>query len=138
MVQRRESGREEINIIELEGGTRIALPGWMLDGVHCQQLPQEARPRIGIGAFVRLAELTAQANCLGVEVPTMTNPSPSTQGKHAVHEPVDLSASAVAAGQDRPVEPAARSQENSMPPIADAAPAERWTTQGGNPAKEQR
>lgn len=138
MVQRGVSRGEEIYNIELEGGIRVAVPGWMLDAVECQQLPQESRPRIGIEALVRLVELTARGNCRGVEVPTMLNPTPLTQGTHAVRENLKLSASAVAAGQKRPVEPAARNPENPMPPTADAADAEHWTTGEVTPPKEQR
>ena len=138
MVQRWVSGREEVSIVELEGGIRITVPGWMLDGVQCQQLPQEARPRIAIEALVRLAELTGKANGPGVEVPTKSNSTPLTQGKHAVRENLDLSASAVAAGQERPLEPAAGTQENPVPPTADAAHAVRGTTGRIHQPKEPR
>jgi hypothetical protein len=52
----RYRGGEEF-VIELDERTAIAVPGWMLDPVFCQQLVVETRPRLGLGALRDLRRL---------------------------------------------------------------------------------
>jgi hypothetical protein len=44
-------------VIQLHDEVQVAVPGWMLDPVCCQQLTDETRPRIAVSALCTLGEL---------------------------------------------------------------------------------
>jgi hypothetical protein len=44
-------------VIKLRDDVQVAVPSWMLDPVSCQQLTDEARPRIAVSALSELREL---------------------------------------------------------------------------------
>ena len=46
-----------MDIVQRPDGLQIAVPRWMLDPLVCQQLPQEAKPRVALRVLLRLAEL---------------------------------------------------------------------------------
>jgi hypothetical protein len=51
---------------------QIAVPGWMLDPVHCQQLTEEARPRVAVAALCALRALVDSQSGLAATSPDAT------------------------------------------------------------------
>ena len=114
VVRTRRRGPEAIDIVQRSDGLQIAVPRWMLDPLACQQLPQEAKPRVALRALVRLAELVrtrdlpvgAEASVLGV--------SPPTQDHHASKENPTLLSTAITAAQENALAPVPRSDSRSV------------------------
>ena len=46
---------EEVLVVKVPQGFQIAVPGWMLDAIHCSRLPQEERQRVALAALLELA-----------------------------------------------------------------------------------
>jgi hypothetical protein len=44
-------------IVRLQEGLRIAVPTWMLDAIFCDQLKEEASPRVAVFALLSLSDL---------------------------------------------------------------------------------
>jgi hypothetical protein len=48
---------EQSFVVKLPDGLQIAVPAWMLDPVHCGQLPQRDQPSIALEALLELTQL---------------------------------------------------------------------------------
>lgn len=105
-----------IDIVELPEGFRIAVPRWMLDSVTCGQLPQEAKPRAGLKALLRLVELL---NRLPAHFQrAVSEASPPTKGEHASNSIDPILSTLTAPSQEEPLGSIARSDAPAVPPGA--------------------
>ena len=91
---------DEIDIVQLPQGFQIAVPRWMFDPLICSQLPQEAKPRVGLSALLRLAEFFDKQRLLVSDDVALSDTSPSTKGHHVSRQKPLLSSSPVAPAQE--------------------------------------
>jgi hypothetical protein len=54
---------EQSFVVKLPEGLQIAVPAWMLDPVHCGQLPQRDQPLIALEALLDVAQFI-ETHCL--------------------------------------------------------------------------
>jgi hypothetical protein len=114
VVRARRRGPDAIDIVQRPDGLQIAVPRWMLDPLACQQLPQEAKPRVALRALLRLAELVrtrdlpvrAEASVLGV--------SPPAQDYHASKENPTLLSAAITPTQENALASVPRTDARSV------------------------
>jgi hypothetical protein len=109
VVRALRTGQERILIVRLPDGFQIAVPSWMLDPVFCSQLPQEAKPRIGLTALWQLVELVQAQSLHRRGQHSESGASPSTKGKHAPR-------------QENSLLPAEAGAEQQASVMAEAAP----------------
>jgi hypothetical protein len=132
VIRTRRRGEDAIDIVQRPDGLQIAVPRWMLDPLVCQQLPQEAKPRVALRALLRLTELVTTRDLpVGTEA-SVLDVSPSTQGHHASKENPTLLSAAVAPAQENALAPVPRSDSCSVSSvIGPAASASRAHHRGG-------
>ena len=111
-TQRR--GPDAIDIVQRPDGLQIVVPRWMLDPLACQQLPQEAKPRVALRVLLRLAELLKTRDLpVGAET-SVLGVSPPTQGHHASNEKSIPLSVAVAPPQENALAPVPRSDSGPV------------------------
>jgi hypothetical protein len=107
---------DEIDSVQLPEGFQIAVPRWMLDPVACSQLPQEAKPRVAVGALLRLADLLQSHDLPQTQSAACLDTSPLTKGKHVSSRPeLNLSTSPTAASQEDALGEASRISTKPLP-----------------------
>lgn len=114
MVRVLRRGDKEVFVVKLPQGLQIAVPGWMLDAIHCGRLPQEARPRVALAALQELAALlNIQRLHFSVSPPNSdsarpieTADAPATKNR--------LSANKPGLSQEGPLGEVSRSQSNPV------------------------
>ena len=123
MVRVLRRGAEEVVVVKLHQGLQIAVPGWMLDAIHCGRLPQEARPRVALAALLELAAL------LNIQRLHFSASPPNSESARLI-ETADapatknrLSASKLGLSQEGPLGEVSRSQSNPVPRTADTVAA---------------
>jgi hypothetical protein len=116
-------GNEEVFVVKLPQGLQIAVPGWMLDAIHCGRLPQEARPRVALAALLELAALlNIQRLHFSASRPNSeASPHPETADARATKN--SLSANQPGLSQEGPLGEVSRSQSNPVRRTADTAVA---------------
>jgi len=92
VVRTRRRGPDAIDIVRRPDGLQIVVPRWMLDPLACQQLPQEAKPRVALRALLRLTDLVPTRDLPVGDEASVLGVSPPTQGDHASKENRSLSA----------------------------------------------
>jgi hypothetical protein len=105
---------EEIDIVQLPEGFQIAVPRWMLDPVTCQQLPQEAKPRVALSALLRLVGIVQKRTLLVGTDAALLDTTPPTKGNHVSKENLTVSSGAVTPAQENALEPVTRTDPGSM------------------------
>jgi hypothetical protein len=73
-------------IIQLDDGTALAVPAWMLDPVFCERLVVEPRPRLGLEALRELRRLIEAHPVSRAVKGGSTDDSSSPSGER--HEPI--------------------------------------------------
>jgi hypothetical protein len=113
-VRARRRGPDAIDIVQRPDGLQIAVPRWMLDPLACQQLPQEAKPRVALGALLRLAELVRTRDLPVRAEASVLEVSPPTQDDHASQENPTLLSAAVTPAQENALASVPRSDAGSV------------------------
>ena len=91
---------EEIDIVQLPDGFQIAVPRWMLDPLTCQQLPQEAKPRVALSTLLRVQELVQRRGLPHGGAVALSDTSPLTKGDHVSKENPTVSSSSTTPPQE--------------------------------------
>ena len=106
---------QAIDVVLLPDGMQIAVPCWMLDPITCSQLSHEPRPRVALGALLRLAEI-AQGGRLSMDAGTPgCETSTSTKGQNVSSKTSSISPSPAAVCQEVALGSLPRSHSGSMP-----------------------
>ena len=114
---------QAIDVVLLPDGMQIAVPRWMLDPIRCSQLSHEPRPRVALGALLRLAEI-AQGGRLSMDAGTPgCETSTSTKGQNVSSKTSSISPSQAAVCQEVALGSFPRSHSGSMPQGVDRIPA---------------
>jgi hypothetical protein len=116
----RRRGRDVIDIVQRPDGLQIAVPRWMLDPLACQQLPQEAKPRVALHALLRLVEMMPTRGLPGGTAASVLGVSPPTKGDHASKENPTVLSGAVASSQKDALAPVPRTDPRSVPSVVDS------------------
>ena len=130
MIRALRRGSEEVFVVKLPQGLQIAVPGWMLDAIHCGRLPQEARPRVALAALLELAALLNIQRLHFPAIPPNSESSPHNETADAPATKNSLSANKPGLSPEGPMGEVSRSQPDPVWRIADAV-----VTRGGvNPS----
>jgi hypothetical protein len=86
----------------------------MLDPLACQQLPQEAKPRIALRALLRLTELVTTRDLPVRAEASVLDALPLTKDDHASKENPTLLSAAVIPAQENALAPVPRSDPHSV------------------------
>jgi len=114
VVRTRRRGPDAIDIVQRPDGLQIAVPRWMLDPLTCQQLPQEAKPRVALRALLRLTELVTTRDLPGGAQASVLEVSPQIQDDHATKENPTLLSTAITAAQENALASIPRSDSGSV------------------------
>jgi len=114
VVRTRRRGPDAIDIVQRPDGLQIAVPRWMLDPLTCQQLPQEAKPRVALRALLRLTELVTTRDLPSGAQASVLEVSPQIQDDHATKENPTLLSTAITAAQENALAPVPRSDSGSV------------------------
>jgi hypothetical protein len=127
---------DEIDIVELPEGFRIAVPRWMLDPLACSQLPQEAKPRVALNTLWRLVEMIQSYRLPDRSHTAGSDTPPQTKGKHVSRKKTNLSSSPVASSQEDALGKVPRTSTRAVSSGVNSDPAASRAQ--GVPGKEPR
>jgi hypothetical protein len=114
VIRTQRRGPDAIDIVQRADGLQIAVPRWMLDPLVCQQLPQEAKPRIALRALLRLAELVRTRDLPVRAEASVLEVARQIQDDHATQENPTLLSTAVTPAQENALAPVARTDAGSV------------------------
>jgi len=106
---------EESFVVKLPQGLQIAVPGWMLDPVHCSQLQQRDHPLIALKAVLELAELIETYRLPCEPNDSQSEPSPGKGGSDALRTKKRLSSTEAGLWEEGSVGTTSRTQSSSLP-----------------------
>ena len=104
---------DEAFIVKLNGESRLAVPGWMLDPLVCDGLREAERPEIAIDALLALRALLDAQLLSELQNPSSSGSSPSTAGD-CNEPPPSSTTNNVTTGQRRTVGATASRRTRSL------------------------
>jgi hypothetical protein len=106
---------EQSFVVKLAEGLQIAVPGWMLDPVHCSQLPQRDQPSIALEALLELAQLVEMHRLPSPVINSESGPSSRRGGIDAPRKEERLASTEAGLWEEGAVEKTSRTPSASMP-----------------------